>query len=67
VGPGQLFGEIAIMRDAPRDATLRAAQATTLLAMERDTFRDLVAQSLGTTGDFDHLIQQRLERLSQPT
>jgi uncharacterized protein YhbP (UPF0306 family) len=67
VGPGQLFGEIAIMRDAPRDATLRAAQPTTLLAMERDTFRHLVAQSLGTTGDFDHLIQQRLERLSQAT
>ena len=35
--------------------------------MERDTFRDLVAQALGTTQDFDQVIQQRLERLSQAT
>jgi uncharacterized protein YhbP (UPF0306 family) len=65
VGPGQLFGEIAIMRDAPRDATLKAASATRLLALERDTFRDLVAQSLGTTQDFDRVIQQRLDRLRE--
>jgi uncharacterized protein YhbP (UPF0306 family) len=67
VGPGQLFGEIAIMRDAPRAATLKAVNRTTLLAMERDTFRDLVAQSLGTTQDFDQVIQRRLERLSEAT
>jgi uncharacterized protein YhbP (UPF0306 family) len=65
LGPGQLFGEIAIMRDTPRASTLRATQAATLLAMERDTFRRLVAQSLGTTGDFDQVIHQRLERLGQ--
>jgi len=28
--------------------------------MERDTFRDLVAQSLGTTQEFDKVIQARL-------
>jgi uncharacterized protein YhbP (UPF0306 family) len=67
VGPGQLFGEISIMRDAPRAATLKAVNPTTLLAMERDTFRNLVAQSLGTTQDFDQVIQQRLERLSEAT
>lgn len=38
VGPGQLFGEIAIMRDTARASTLRATQPGTLLAMERDTF-----------------------------
>jgi hypothetical protein len=31
--------------------------------MERDTFRDLVAQSLGTTGEFDKVIRGRLESL----
>jgi uncharacterized protein YhbP (UPF0306 family) len=65
LGPGQLFGEIAIMRDSPRASTLKATQPATLLAMERDTFRSLVAQSLGTTGDFDQVIQQRLERLDE--
>jgi uncharacterized protein YhbP (UPF0306 family) len=63
VGPGQLFGEIAIMRDSPRASTLRGVNATTLLAMERDAFRELVAQALGTTSDFDQVIRQRLKRL----
>jgi CRP-like cAMP-binding protein len=61
LGKGQFFGEIAILRDAPRVATVRAVKPTTLFAMERDVFRSLVAQSMGTTGDFDRVIQQRLE------
>jgi uncharacterized protein YhbP (UPF0306 family) len=61
LGPGDLFGEIAIMRDRPRTATVRATAPTTLLAMEHDTFRDLVAQALGTTAEFDQVIRARLE------
>lgn len=57
---GQFFGEMAILRDMPRTATVQATAATTLFAMERDAFRSLVAQSLGTTQDFDRTIQQRL-------
>jgi uncharacterized protein YhbP (UPF0306 family) len=64
LGPGHFFGEIAIMRDRPRSATVRATAPTTLLAMDHDTFRDLVAQSLGTTADFDQVIRSRLESLS---
>ena len=49
----------------------RPRRPTTLLAMERDTFRDLVAQSLGTTGEFDQMIRRRLRvarrRLRAPT
>jgi len=60
-GRGQFFGEISIMRDSPRSATIRAAKRSTLLTMERDDFRDLVAEALGTTGDFDQVIQRRLE------
>jgi uncharacterized protein YhbP (UPF0306 family) len=63
LGPGHIFGEVSIMRDTPRSATVRATQPTVLLAMERDSFRTLVAQSLGTTEDFVQIIQQRLERL----
>lgn len=57
---GQFFGEMAILRDLPRTATVRALTPTTLLAMERDDFRGLVAQSLATTQDFDQVIQHRL-------
>ena len=60
---GQFFGEMAILRDTPRTATVRATKPTTLLAMDRDVFRNLVAQSLGTTSDFDQIIQQRLGEL----
>jgi len=63
-GPGSFFGEVSIMRDSPRSATVRAAKACTLLTMERDDFRDLVAEALGTTGDFDQVIQKRLDSLS---
>ena len=60
IGPGQFYGELAIMRDSPRTATLTAKSAAKLLAMERETFRDLVAQSLGTTGV---VVQERLDTL----
>jgi uncharacterized protein YhbP (UPF0306 family) len=62
---GQFFGEIAILRDMPRNATVRAKTATTLFSMERDIFRGLVAQSMGTTSDFDRVIRQRLEERGQ--
>lgn len=63
LGRGQLFGEIAILRDTPRVATVRALRPTTLLALERDAFRSIVAQSIGTTEDFDQLVRRRLEEL----
>lgn len=63
-GPGHLFGEMSVMRDSPRSASIRATKESTLLSLERDDFRDLVAEALGTTGDFDQVIQKRLESLT---
>jgi uncharacterized protein YhbP (UPF0306 family) len=65
LGRGDFFGEVSIMRDMPREATVKATTPTTVLAMERDTFKDLVAQSLGTTSEFDQVIQARLATLSE--
>src|SRR5262249_32144628 len=59
---GQFFGELAIMRDTPREATAKAESEVTLLALARDTFQRLVAGSLGTSEDFDTVIKQRMER-----
>jgi uncharacterized protein YhbP (UPF0306 family) len=64
LGPGRFYGEIAILRDTPRVSTLKARTDVTLLTMERDAFRDLVAQSLGTTADFDQIIAARLQALA---
>jgi len=58
---GQFFGELAILRDTPREATATAKTDVTLLALRRDTFQRLVAGSLGASEDFDQVIKQRME------
>ena len=63
LGAGHFFGEVAVMRDQPRTASLRATQPSILLAMDRDQFREIVADSLGTTAQFEQVIAGRLEAL----
>jgi uncharacterized protein YhbP (UPF0306 family) len=65
LGKGHFFGEVAIMRGTPRAATVRATEPTTLIAMDREIFRDLVAQSLGMTADFDQVVRARMQALGQ--
>ena len=63
LGPGRFFGEVSILRDEPRTATVQARTDVTLMTLERDAFRKVVAQSLGTTANFDQLIAARLKAL----
>jgi uncharacterized protein YhbP (UPF0306 family) len=59
LGPGDFFGEVAVLSEAQRTATLRAASAATLLTMDREDFVAVVGQALGAP-DFETIIRQRL-------
>ncbi len=63
IGPGELFGEMSVLVDKPRAASVRALKPTTLLTLDAEAFRDLLAQSLGTSSGFDQVLRQRLENL----
>jgi MFS family permease len=47
LGPGDVFGEIGLLRRSPRTATVTATSDGTLLTLEADAFRDLVSAGPG--------------------
>lgn len=59
-GPGESFGEIALLRAATRTATVRAVTATSLLALERHQFLGAVAGHLRSRETADRVIDERL-------
>jgi CRP-like cAMP-binding protein len=58
LGPGDFFGEVSILTEAQRTATLQAKSASTILTMDRDEFTSVVGQALGTP-EFDSIIRSR--------
>jgi hypothetical protein len=58
--PGESFGEIALLRDVPRTATVRARERTTLLALDRDVFVPAVSGSAASLASAEHVIATRL-------
>jgi len=59
-GPGDPFGEIALLRDVPRTATVVADEPTVLYSLERDTFLDAVTGNSEVSGRADDLIARRI-------
>jgi hypothetical protein len=58
--PGEAFGEIALLRDVPRTATVTALEDTTLLGLDRDEFIAAVTGHATSREAADSVIAQRL-------
>ena len=59
---GDFFGEIALLRDVPRTATVRATTPSHLYALERDDFLAAVTGHSAVHAAGEAIVEQRLSR-----
>jgi MFS family permease len=60
MGPGDPFGEIALLRDVPRTATVVADEPTVVLALERADFLEAVTGNSEVNNRADDMISRRI-------
>jgi len=60
LGPGDAFGEMALLLDVPRTATVTAAVRTDLLALRKDQFHDLLLGYCRRRGAIERLSHLRM-------
>jgi MFS family permease len=59
-GPGEFFGEIALLRDSPRTATVRTLGEVELLALGRDDFIPAVTGHAESAAEAEAVVSARL-------
>ena len=59
-GPGEFFGEIGLLRDVPRTATVTAVDDTQLLSLEREAFLDAVRGTDEAFAAADDIVVRRM-------
>ena len=65
LGPGECFGEIALVSDQPRSATVRSVTSVNVLAVDREAFRALFSHLPPLRRFFEQLVEMRLKGLGE--
>jgi sigma-B regulation protein RsbU (phosphoserine phosphatase) len=65
LGPGEFFGEMALLEEKPRSARVSTLTPTSLLAMPRDTFNTLIEHHPVVAANFLKEISARLRQRNQ--
>jgi CRP-like cAMP-binding protein len=61
LGPGESFGEIALINGSPRTATVKTRTSVNVLTVDRDAFNALFASLPELRGFFQRLVTERLK------
>src|SRR6266850_3757496 len=64
-GPGDYFGESGLLNDAPRTATVRARTSLELMALDRETFAQLMKSSQTTEDQVRRVAAERTGAATQ--
>lgn len=60
-GPGEVIGELSVLSDTPRTASVRATRPGTVLEIGQETFRQLLASSPSAAMDVIRTVAARLQ------
>lgn len=66
VGPGGMFGEMALIDGGPRSAAALAAEATEVALIDKETFHALLREEPAFALEVMRVLAQRIRRMGRP-